>query len=165
MNPAEQKLHNPLKQFNQSEEYGIEAAAFLGALDDLFDEFSGSSPDRRPDAEIMQMVGGIRNQASEYYSPERAATLSLVDQISQRLGEMACNHDHFKQALEEHTGLSFEEAGVHAGHSHDKDSKHKDHKEDDEDEIDPKTGKKKKKRSWFGSSSKTARHRTASKVK
>lgn len=147
MNPtAEQQLQNPFEQISPIEEQGMEAAAFLGALDDLFDEFSGSSPDRRPDTEIMQMVNGIHDQASQYYSPESARALSLFDQVSQRLGEMACNHDHFKQTLEEHTGLSFGDKEDHKDHSHEHDSKHK----NDDEEIDPKTGKKKKKKKSNG---------------
>lgn len=146
MNTAE-RLHDPLEQINTQQAQGMETAAFLGALDDLFDEFTGLGPDRRPDHEIMKMVSGISDQASEYYSAERTETLSLFSLMSQRLGEMACSHDHFRQALKDHAGIDFGDEN-HKSHDHALKSKKHDHNSDDEDDDD-KRKKKKKKQSGF----------------
>ncbi len=116
MNP--EHIIDPFEQIHPAEELSMEVAGFLGTLDDLFEEFKGAAPDRRKDEEIMQMVRGVHDQASEYYSVENIQILSLFDQVSLRLGEMACNHDHFRQSLEEHGGLSYGGIDDHSDHNH-----------------------------------------------
>jgi hypothetical protein len=69
--------------------------------------------------------------------------------------EMFCNHDHaFNQATQgSETLSSFMDGHKEDGHNHGNDTHDKHgHKKGDDDEIDPKTGKKKKKRysGWLG---------------
>lgn len=78
--------------------------AFLGAIDDLVDEYNATCdqrPDRRGDDEIMQMVSGIYDQASNYYSEDMVMAVSMLDMVTQRMMEHACRHDHLSSALEQ----------------------------------------------------------------
>lgn len=131
-----------IEQLSIQEHDDMVISAMFGSLDDLQTEFS--SEDRaRSDEEIMNAVAGVYQAGSEYYNGELAQTMQLFDQFAARLGAMACNHDHFMQsALEAPEDKPSQELSHH-GHKHDEDDS------DDDDEIDPKTGKRRKKRKWL----------------
>ena len=117
------ELDQPFYQLETIETAGMETSAFLGALDDLHASFLSTEPDRNTDQEIMRRINGVYDQASQYSSAEMSTALSLFQQVSERLGEMACGDDHFRNALEEHTGLSFDNHDDHGHENHKLDDK------------------------------------------
>jgi hypothetical protein len=123
--------------------------AFLGAIDDLVDEYNATCderPDRSGDDEIMQMVSGVYDQASNYYSEDLATAVSMLDMVTQRMMEHACRHSHLSDALERNDLLPKEDSLIEKPHDHNRDT-------DDEDEEDEIFGKKN------GRSSKKKLHR------
>lgn len=131
-----------MNAFGMSEAFDINAAfqeAVIGVASDL--ELELEEKMRR-----MEVI--VHEGTSEIYR-------DFVDfrQMAAQM-QMMCNHDHaFNRSMQENELLSSFMDGhkTNDGHDHDKDSQGR-HKDEEEYEIDPKTGKKtkrKKKRGWF----------------
>lgn len=130
----------PESQFSVEEHDAMVMNALLGSIEDLSQEFSQEQRERS-DEEILSAVQGVYTAGSEHYNGELASTMQLFEQFAARLGQMACNHDHFStNALGIEAGENgHNDEAEHAGHKHEKNH-------DDEYEIDPKTGKRVKKK-------------------
>ncbi len=125
-----------IEALSTEEQDEITINALLGSIEDLSIEFSDENRERS-DLEIMSAVQGVYKAGSEHFNSDLAKTFGLFDQFASRLGELACNHDHFMQSIGQ-----TEAADKHAHNDHD-------HKSTEDEEIDPKTGKKKKKKRLF----------------
>lgn len=152
MNSAE-----ALKPLDQEPDFGMPEIDF-GSLEADFDinaAFQEAMSDVASNEEIaleekvrrMEVI--VSEGTSEVYK-DFVDFRSMAAQM-----EMFCNHDHaLNQATQGSKTLSsFMDGHKEDGHGHDGTThdKHDHKKDDDEYEIDPKTGKKKKKkRNWFG---------------
>lgn len=142
MNTLEQAPDFGMEAFGMSEDFDINAAfqeAMYGVATDT--ELALEEKVRR-----MEVI--VSEGTSEVYR-DFVDFRSMAAQM-----EMMCNHDHaLNQSMQGSDTLSGfmdshkeDDGHNHGSNLHDKHSK----KDDDEYEIDPKTGKKRKKRSWFG---------------
>lgn len=125
----------PVHEVMPVDEVHPDVMAFLGAIDDLVDEYNATydeRPDRRGDDEIMRMVSGVYDQASVYYSAELTAAVSMLDMVTKRMMEHACQHSQLNEMLEQNGLLPVED---------DMATKTQDYEQDEDDEAEP-LGKK-----------------------
>lgn len=140
------------------DEEAMALQAFLGALDDIIIEPSTAAyneKNARTGGVMTERVLGLFDTASSFYDGDMARNITLVNTLAQRLADIAIiqgcmGHGHAQEALNEVQGIY----GSRAKDSHSHDMHGEDHADhnDDDFEIDPKTGKKvrkKKRRGWW----------------
>ncbi len=129
-----------LEAFGMSEDFDINAA-FQEAIQGV-----ASDTELALEEKVRRMEVIVSEGTSEVYR-------DFVDfrQMAAQM-EMMCSHDHaFNQSMQGNDTLSgfMDSHKADDGHGHGSDKTHN-HKDDDEYEIDPKTGKKKKKKLYKG---------------
>lgn len=141
--PQFEEIHDfSLEAFGMSEEFDINAAfqeAIHGVAND--NELALEEKVRRMEVIVSEGTSEVYRNFVDF----RAMAAQM---------EMICNHDHaFRQSLQSNEALSgfLDSHKADDGHNH-VDSLHGKHsyKEDDDYEVDPKTGKKTRKKKRYG---------------
>jgi hypothetical protein len=121
------------------EQQVMEEAAYYEQLMEAhglnLEELAAGQDFRQDDEAIMQRALGAFDEASKHYSKDTAKLLAVVDAMGAQLEMAGCNHEHFKEQVNERLAGNRDQHGHEFGadeHDHTKGGKKKKNKSKEE---------------------------------